>query len=187
MPRGTLIPATTMQPTPNPGNFINDLQRELRDMAHRFMRGERPEHTLQTTALVNEAWLKLSKSDQQACDRIAFLAYAARAMRQILVDHARTRDRLKRGGASTKQPLDELVLACEERSGDLVALDAALEQLAQHDPTKAQLIELRFFGGLEMIEAAETLGLARRTAERHWTMARAWLKSQLDNTQDDDA
>lgn len=154
---------------------------ELRGMASSLLARERVGHTLQTTALVNEAYLKLCKQDTVGvAERGQFLAIAAQAMRRILVDHARTRKRQKRGGGEgARVGLDETVLDYEHRVGDLIDLDDALQRLAEQDARMSQVVELRFFAGLDASEAAAALGIGLRTCERDWTMARAWLRRQL--------
>lgn len=154
--------------------------RELREVAARQLRTERATHTLQPTALVHEAYLRLMQQESLGARTPAeFLGVAAMAMRRILVDHARRRSRLKRGGGAGTTALDELALSFDERAVDLVALDEALDQLAKRDPKKARLVELRFFAGMAMAEAAALLGLPLRTAERDWTVARAFLRGRL--------
>jgi RNA polymerase sigma-70 factor (ECF subfamily) len=157
------------------------LYEELHAIAQRLMRGQSPGHTLQTTALVNEALLKIFKDDPSSWEtRAHFLGFAAHAMRSVLVDHARSKGRIKRSPLGQRVPLDELVASYEERSIDLVALDEALEQMAALDPRMVRLVELRFFGGRTMAETAEILGVPMRTAEREWRTARAWLKVELE-------
>jgi RNA polymerase sigma factor (TIGR02999 family) len=154
---------------------------ELHRMAQQALRGERPGHTLQATALVHEAWMRLV--DARATDwsgRAHFFGAAARAMRRILVDHARARAAAKRGGGLARAALDESLLAYEERSLDLLALDEALERLAVADARAARIVDLRFFAGLEMTEIAEVLLVSVPTVERGWRMARAWLRSELE-------
>lgn len=156
---------------------------ELRRLAQGYLAGERSGHTLQATALVHEAYLKLVGQESVGFkDRSQFFAAAATAMRRILVDHSRTRKRIKRGGQVNIGPLDDAVIAFEQRSLDLVALDEALEDLARVYPRKARLVELRFFAGLSMDEAAGVMEMSPRTAERDWTMARAWLRSALEES-----
>ena len=153
---------------------------ELRRIAHRYMRMERPGHTLQTTALVNEAYLRLV--DQAQVDwqnRAQFLGVAARLMRHILVDHARELRRGKRGGGAHMLPLDEGLVFSPAKSAALVALDDALNELAGFDPRKAQIVELRYFGGLSVEETAQALGVHPNTVIRDWSLARAWLKREL--------
>ena len=153
---------------------------ELRGMASSLLARERVGHTLQTTALVNEAYLKLCKQQTVGvAERGQFLAIAAQAMRRILVDHARTRKRQKRGGNGERVGLDEAVLDYENHVGDLLDLDNALERLAEQDPRMSQVVELRFFAGLDAAETAAALDIGQRTCERDWTMARAWLRRQL--------
>jgi RNA polymerase sigma factor (TIGR02999 family) len=156
------------------------LEHELRLIAHRQMRKEREGHTLQTTALVNEAYLKLvdqSRANWQ--NRSQFLGVASGLMRRILVDHARGLCRAKRGGAAGHLPLDEGLVFSPTKSAALVALDDALEELARLDPRKAKVVEMRYFGGLSVEEAAEALGVHENTIIRDWGLARAWLKREL--------
>jgi RNA polymerase sigma factor (TIGR02999 family) len=149
---------------------------ELHRLAHRYMSGERAGHTLQTTALVGEAYLRLvGQRGVRWQNRRHFLAIAAQLMRRILVDHARTNARAKRGGGAQMFELDETAITSPARSADLVALDEALTKLAEIDSRKAQVIELRFFGGLNVEETAQTLGVSPNTVIRDWSMARAWL------------
>lgn len=153
---------------------------ELRRLASAFLGRERPDHTLQTTALVHEAYLKLA--DQRRAGwktRAQFLGVAAKAMRRILVDHARAKKAAKRGGGQRGLALDETVAVFEERAVDLVALDEALERLRALDEQKMRIVELRFFGGLTSEETAEVLGIGLRTVERDWAMAKAWLRGQV--------
>lgn len=154
---------------------------ELRGLAARQLAAERPGHTLQATALVHEAFLRLMQQDSSGARTTSeFLGVAALAMRRILVDHARKRGRQKRGGgAAAVTVLDGLADQWGERAIDLVALDEVLAQLASRDAQKAKLVELRFFAGLSMAEAAHVLALPQRTAEREWTTARAFLRSRL--------
>ena len=155
---------------------------ELRTMASTLLARERVGHTLQTTALVHEAFLKLCKQDSMGVEqRGQFLGIAAQAMRRILVDHARTRKRNKRGGNGVAEPLglDQAVTDYESRAGDLQDLDVALQALAKRDPRMSRVVELRFFVGLDAAETAAALGIGLRTCERDWAMARAWLRKQL--------
>ena len=153
---------------------------ELRRLARRLMRGERGNHTLQTTALVNEAYLRLvDLSRVRWQDRAHFFAMSARLMRRILVDHARSRKYLKRGGMLRRVSLDEAFVVSGERGTDLVALDDALEALAAVDLRKSQVVELRFFGGLSIEETAEALHVSGETVVRDWRFARAWLLREL--------
>lgn len=149
---------------------------ELRSLASGYMRRERPDHTLQTTALVNEAYVKLvAHKDSLFENRLHFFAVAAKVMRQILIDHARTRHKQKRGGKAVKISLDEAVIITDERAEELLALDEALKNLSEIDARKSQVVELRFFGGMTIEETAEFLGVSFNTVVRDWEMARAWL------------
>jgi len=153
---------------------------ELRRIARRYMRMEAPGHTLQTTALVNEAYLRLvdqSRVDWQ--DRSHFYAIAARLMRHILLDHARGLRRAKRGGGACHLPLDEGLVFSPSKSAMLIALDEALTRLAEIAPRKADVVELRYFGGMSVEEAAEALGVAPNTVIRDWAFAKVWLKREL--------
>jgi len=153
---------------------------ELRRLAHRYMRGERDGHSLQTTALVNEAFLRLVDSRLvQWQDRAHFFAVSAQLMRRILVDSARARGAAKRGSGVKPVVADDALAVFESRGRDLVALDEALDRLATVDAEKAKLIELRFFGGLSMAEAAEVLGVNEHAARWNWRMAKAWLSREL--------
>ncbi len=153
---------------------------ELRRLAHRYMRGERDGHSLQTTALVNEAYLRLIDVRLvQWNDRAHFFAVSAQLMRRILIDSARAHRSAKRGDGATPIQLDDALASYQARSRDLVALEDALHQLAIVDPQKAQLIELRFFGGLSMEEVAAVLGINEHSARWNWRMARAWLSREL--------
>lgn len=152
---------------------------ELRRLAQSYLGGERAGHTLTATALVHEAYLKLAGAGRLPGERSVFLASAAQAMRRILVDHARARKALKRGGSGARVALDDAMAWFEERRIDLPGLDAALSRLAERDARKARVVELRFFAGLTMEQVAEVLGTPRRTVERDWTLARAWLKRAL--------
>jgi len=153
---------------------------ELRSMAAWSLRRERNDHTLQATALVHEAYVRLTGDcEGHWRDRAHFFAAAAQAIRRILIDHARTKRRRKRGGGAQRLPLDGVVLIAPEQDFDVLALDAAMVELAQEHPRKARVVELRFFGGLSLDEAAEVLGVAARTVERDWQFARAWLYRKL--------
>jgi RNA polymerase sigma factor (TIGR02999 family) len=154
--------------------------RELRRQAAGYLRRERQNHTLQPTALVNEAFLKLvQQRNVRWQNRAHFFGVAAQAMRRILVDHARTQRREKRGGDAAKVTLDDAVIGAQSRSIDLLALDQALERLGQLDERQVRVVELRFFGGLSVEETAEVIGISTATVKREWSMARAWLHSQL--------
>lgn len=156
---------------------------ELHRQAARYLRKERPGHTLQTTALVNEAYLKLiDRRDVNWESRTHFFAVAAQAMRCILVDHAKAKHRLKRGGDNLKMSLEKaatLVAAKDEKGVDLIALDEALSRLAVLDEQQARVVELKFFGGLILEEIAEALRISRATVAREWEAARVWLYREL--------
>lgn len=152
---------------------------ELRRLAASFLRSERPTHTLQPTGLVNEAYLRLSRASTVAVgDRAHFVGIAVRAMRQILVDHARRHRALKRSGQTLT--LHEGMLGDDPTNIDLLALDQALERLGQLDARRARIVELRFFGGLECEEVAQQLGISSRTVVRQWRSSRAFLLRELD-------
>jgi len=153
---------------------------ELRRLARRQMRRERAGDTLQTTALVNEAYLRLVDYERvRPRDRSHFLAIAAQAMRRILVERARSRRADKHGSGAQKVSLDEMADASDERAAELVALDDALQAFAAIDPRKARLVELRYFGGLTIEETAEVLGVSTPTVERDWRTARIWLHREI--------
>jgi len=153
---------------------------ELKRIAHRYMAGERQSHTLQTTALVNEVYVKLIDSQKVNWqNRAHFFAICAQLMRQILVDFARSRAYQKRGGGAQKITLVEDLLGPRERGRDLVALDDALKALADLDPRKSQVVELRFFGGLSVEETAEVLNVCPDTIMRDWKLAKMWLGREL--------
>jgi RNA polymerase sigma factor (TIGR02999 family) len=152
---------------------------ELRQMAARQMRHERPEHTLQATALANEAYLRLSGAERNPdLDQKHFCAIAARLMRQILVDHSRRKQAAKRDAGKSVSPLDAFVHSMPD-SAELVELDIALERLRELDPREASIVELRFFAGLTVPEIASALGVSIATVERDWVSARAWLRREL--------
>jgi RNA polymerase sigma-70 factor (ECF subfamily) len=161
--------------------WVSQLYDELRTLAHAHLRGERTGHTLSTTALVHEAWLRLtSQLGLSALPRSEFFGAASRTMRRILVDHARARNRTKRGGGATHVPLDQVEpLLTDRESEELEALDDALERLATINPRGALVIERRFFGGLSLEEVADSLGLSRKTVQREWIAARAWLRKEI--------
>jgi RNA polymerase sigma factor (TIGR02999 family) len=149
---------------------------ELRRLARVYMSREDPGHTLQTSALINEAYLRLvNQHDVGWQNRAHFYAVVAQVMRHILVDHARKYRYTKRGGGAEHVPLDELAVTCDERAIELIALDEALNRLATLDPRKSQIVELRFFGGLTVEETAEVMQLAPITIMREWRVAKAWL------------
>lgn len=156
------------------------VHQELRRLARLQMRGERTNHTLQTTALVNEAFIRLVDLRRiQWHDRAHFLALSARLMRRVLVDHARSRNYQKRGGGAINMTLDDMLPALSERGADLVALDDALQDLARVDPRKSQVVELRFFGGLSIEETAEALKISPETVSRDWRLAKVWLLREV--------
>jgi RNA polymerase sigma factor (TIGR02999 family) len=153
---------------------------ELRRLAHQNLRKARPDHTLQTTALVHEAYLRLDKQHApQFQNRDHFVAICALLMRQILTGYERTRRAAKRGGGGTAITLDDAGLAEKQRTLDLIALDDALNGLARLDPQQSQIVELRFFGGLSIEETAKLLELSPATIKRHWATARVWLHREL--------
>jgi len=153
---------------------------ELRRMARRYMGRENSQHTLQTSALINEAYLRLV--DQQAVewqDRAHFFAVSAQVMRHILIDHARKSHFAKRGGGATHIALDDVAVMKKERATEFIALDDALKGLAEIDPRKCRIVELRFFGGLTVEETAEVMKLSAITIKREWRAARAWLFREI--------
>jgi RNA polymerase sigma factor (TIGR02999 family) len=155
---------------------------ELRRVAHHYLSGQRSNHTLETTALVNEAYLRLAdQTNLRWRNRAHFFAVAARAMRQILVSYARTQRAQKRGGGALKVDLNEAALVSPEQSKEIVDLHEALEQLSTLDSRKAQVVELKYFGGLNYDEIAEVLKISRITARRDWEFAKVWLYTELHN------
>ena len=155
---------------------------ELRRLARHYMGRETPGHTLQTTALVNEAYLRLA--DQRNThwqNRAQFFGIAAQMMRRILVDHARGRAYAKRGGGALRVPLDERAVLAPEKAAEVVALDDALKRLAENDPRKSQVVEMRYFSGLTVEEIAEVLKVSPVTVMRDWSMAKAWLHREMSN------
>jgi RNA polymerase sigma factor (TIGR02999 family) len=156
---------------------------ELRQLAKSKLRRERADHTLQATALVHEAYLRLvDQSHQPKWDgRWHFFAAAAEAMQRILVENARRRARLKHGGGMQRVSVNGLDLALDDPPEELLALDEAMEKLAEKDPPKAQLVKLRYFAGLSAEEAAEAMGISKATADRHWAYARAWLYRRINS------
>lgn len=159
---------------------------ELHRLAHNYMRRESPGHTLQTSALVNEAFLRLvDQRDVQWRNRAHFFAIAAQMMRRILVDYARQRMYAKRGGGLATISLDEALIVSEERSAEVIGLHEALETLVNFDPRKSQIVELRFFGGLSIEETAEVLNISPGTVMRDWTLAKAWLRREMSNNSSD--
>lgn len=161
--------------------ILPHIYEELRRLAGSYLRRERPDHTLQPTALVHEAYMKLIDQKQVRWqNRAHFFGIAAQVMRRILMDHARKHKAEKRGGEADKLPLeDEILVVSNEKSDELIALDDALERLAKLDPQKARIVELRYFGGLSIEEAAEVTGVSVPTVNRQWRMAKAWLYGQI--------
>jgi RNA polymerase sigma factor (TIGR02999 family) len=161
------------------GALVPLVYNELREVAHRYLRHERPDHTLQSTALVHEAYLRLRKQGaQEFKNRAHFFAIAAQLMRQILVDYARHQKAAKRN-AECRLTLDDTVQLLKARSVDLVALDHALDDLAKLDSRQSRIVELRFFGGLSLEEISSVLGVSPTTVKRDWTTARIWLYHQI--------
>ena len=153
---------------------------ELHRQARRYLRRERPNHTLQTTALIHEAYLKLIDQNVNWESRTHFFAVAANMMRRILVDHARAKHREKRGGANENLPLEEAMLVVsDEKSIDLIALDEALNRLAEFDEQQSRVVELRYFSGLSLEETAAALKVSRTTVANDWALAKAWLHREL--------
>jgi RNA polymerase sigma factor (TIGR02999 family) len=153
---------------------------ELRRLAAHYMRLERPGHTLQPTALVNEAFLKMVGDRNVAWEsRAHFFGIAARIMRQILIDYAREHGAAKRGSGKDRLPLDEQLAYDPDRAGEIVALEEALQRLEKIDPQQSRIIELRFFGGLSVEETAEVMGISPRTVKRDWSVARLWLHRKI--------
>jgi RNA polymerase sigma-70 factor (ECF subfamily) len=164
--------------------LVND---ELRRLARRYMRRESPGHTLQTSALINEAFLRLI--DQQRVrwqNRAHFFGVAAQLMRRVLIDHARSHRYAKRGGGALKVSLDEAAAVTEARAAELLAVDEALEKLTKMDARKGRIVELRFFGGLTEVETAEVIGVSLPTAQREWRAAKAWLRRMLTDEKTDE-
>ena len=163
--------------------LVPQVRAELQRLARHYMRKERPGHVLQTTALVNEAYMRLIDWKNVSWqNRAHFFGVSARLMRRILVDIARTRPQADHGGEAHQVTLDEAVIVSPKRGTDLVALDGALDALSQLDPRKAQIVELRFFGGLSVEETAEVLKVAPITIMREWNKAKAWLYRELNKT-----
>lgn len=177
-----MAPDTNGNETPVSGiaRLWSAVDDEIRGLAEALMRRERPHHTLQATALVNEAYLRIVRREDLAhLSRSEFLQAAAQAMRRVLVDHARAKGAGKRGGNLRRIAFDSAI-HLGQPDLDLAELDEALERLASLDARQAKVVELRFFGGLTMEEVAESLGVSKRTAESDWTFARAWLRRELE-------
>ena len=174
------VPAPGADVPNSSAELLPTLYAELRQLAATRLARERPGQTLQATALVHEAWLRLDNTGNHRWNgRAHFFAAAAEAMRRILVDNARRKQRCKHGGNSERVPIDTLEIAAPLPDDELLALDEALTQLAELDPTAAELVKLRFFAGLTQADAADQLDLSRSTADRTWQFARAWLFSHL--------
>lgn len=159
---------------------------ELHRLAHHHLAKERQDHTLQTTALVNEAYMKLV--DQKRVkwqNRSHFFALSSQLMRRILVDYARSRQYAKRGGGASALPLNEALIVTPERAAEMIALDDALTELAKHDERKARIVELRFFAGMNIDETSELLGVSPGTVMKDWTLAKAWLQREMDRSSSD--
>jgi RNA polymerase sigma factor (TIGR02999 family) len=163
--------------------LIPIVYRELRRLAKHYLRNERPDHTLQATALVHEAFLRLiDQTSVQWQDRAHFIGISAHLMREILINHAVARKRLKRGGGQYKVSVEEAGAWLSEPEVDLIVLNDALNELAAIDPRQSQIVELRFFGGLSVEETAEALTLSTATVKREWRLAKAWLHSRIKST-----
>jgi RNA polymerase sigma factor (TIGR02999 family) len=162
------------------------VEKELHRLAHRCMMGEKPGHTLQTTALVNEVYLRLVDVHAVSWqDRAHFFAISARMMRRILTDFARSRNYQKRGGGAVQVSFDEALVVAPEKNADIIALDEALTQFAALYPRQSQVVELRFFGGLEVEEAAKALNVSPETVKRDWRFAKSWLLHAMCGEKDD--
>lgn len=160
--------------------LIPIVEQELRRIAHNYMRKESSMHTLQTTALINEAYIKLN--DQRSVDwksRAHFFALSSQIMRRILMNYARDKSCQKRGGGAQRIEIDQVSILSPEKNAQLLALDEALEQLAKFDKTKSQIVEMRYFGGMTVAEVADVLGLAQVTIAVHWRLAKAWLRTKI--------
>ncbi len=167
------------------GKLMPLVYRELRRLAGHYMRRERPGHTLQASALVNEAYLRLvDYRRMQWQNRAHFFAVAAQAMRRVLVEHARSRQYAKRGGTAQRISLDDVAVLTDQQAAELVALDDALTSLEALDARKARIVELRYIGGLSIEETAETLGVSTATVERDWRSAKAWLYRAISQEKD---
>jgi RNA polymerase sigma factor (TIGR02999 family) len=161
-------------------SLVSVLYDELRRLASHYMRGERPGHVLQTTALVNEAYLRLVDRQSVSCvSRTEFFGIAAQVMRRVLVDYARGRDRAKRGDGSVPVALEDVALVSADRADELVAIHSALENLAAMDPRKGRVFELRYFGGLSVDEVADVLRVSPVTVARDWRIAKVWLRREI--------
>jgi RNA polymerase sigma factor (TIGR02999 family) len=158
------------------------VERELHRLAHSYMKKEKPDHTLQTSALVNEAYLRLvDQRHTRWQNRAHFFGIAAQIMRRILLNHARDQHRVKRGGEAVQVSLSEVAMVSGEKSAELLALDEALQRLADFDLRKSQVVELRYFGGMSVEETAEVLRVSPVTVMRDWNLAKAWLARELED------
>jgi len=183
---GAAATADTGEPVPLDA-LVDLIYEELRVMAHRQLARERAGHTLQTTALVHEAYLKLVEGSRVGGrGRAYFFAAAGRAMRQVLVDHARRRNADKRGGGVDPVPLEDVQLAADEFAVELLDLDRALTDLAELEPRHARVVECRYFGGMSVEETAEALDVSPRTVKYDWALARAWLHDRLRRPTDEE-
>jgi RNA polymerase sigma-70 factor, ECF subfamily len=184
-PGGDLLAELRKEGSARTGTLVPVVYAELRKLAHHYLSHERPGHTLQATALVHEVYLRLiPQSDANWDDRGKFIAIAAHVMRQILVEYARGRGRQKRGGDQQRVPLEEnLAVIAPEESDRWEDLDRALNRLADLDPRQAQIVELRYFGGLTVDETAAVLNVSTKTVKRDWSIARAWLRRELESRQ----
>ena len=177
---GELVDDPPGAPSGGLDQLVPMVYHELRRIAHRQLWGERSDHTLDTGALVHEAYLKLSRLDRiEWRDRSHFLAAAAGAMRRILVDYAVARKTRKRGGARQRVPLEDVIVLTDDNAQELLALDDALQRLAAESERAARIVEWRFFGGMSIEETAEVLEISPATVKREWTLARAWLNREL--------
>lgn len=178
--RGVLLLMLANHPN-STGALLQTLYAELKQIAHRQLAGERPDHTLQATALVHEVCLRLNArpADADWQSRSHFLRTASEAMRRILVDHARRHLAAKRGGRNRNEPVDDLPIELPLPPEELIAIHECLDRFELEDPVKAQLVKLRVFGGFSHREAAETLGLSRQTADRYWSYAKVRLRAML--------
>ena len=172
--------ATAADVGESPELLVTLLYQELRRVARRALRSERPNHTLQPTALINETYLRLAAQNQQLwSDRVQFLAAASHLMREILVDYARTRNRAKRGGGVAPVSVEDAGRLSLAPDVELIELDEALDALERIDPQQRKISEMRYFGGLSIEETAEALGISPATVKRDWRMAKAWLHREL--------
>jgi RNA polymerase sigma factor (TIGR02999 family) len=183
-----LLAAAQGAPADGAPQLIAVLYEELRRVARQQMRSERSDHTLQATALVHEAYFRLINQPHGTWqDRTHFIRVASQVMRHLLIDHARARRTAKREGGLQRVALDEPSLFTDEQSNELLALNEALERLAQFDPRQSRVVELRFFGGLTVEETAAALAISPKTVKRDWSVARAWLYREVVKSHDDDA